>query len=406
MAFKLKDGSGVEHTYDKKKLKIPSTTEGETVVFTEGEAQAEKTVDISTNGAFEVEPDAGYAFVKKVSGTVAVPAPVTSVNGKTGDVKTRMVVNFTVTNGQPSPDVPFADVLAFIQGFTNCLPSITVNTIDANDVFNNYTFNQYQVVSSAGGESQIIFFDGKSLKNTLVGAPGMLIWNTNKATLFSYSTATSILLLCEEVSGAWEVSPFIPTDESAFAVFDGGLMELMSTAVTTGDYPTMLVFVGEDITPAYFSGLFGESVVFRSRELDGTVKVITGTAGTSGISWVVTEEPSSVLIVDYNPDNATANKSFDEIHNAATNDIPVFLHFENRLIPLTINNGVSDSSITFELVSIDKTGYTSLSLTVTPNNTWSVGVTSHKFQYKSPGGKYFEVEVSDDGTLSTVEVTT
>ena len=100
MAFKLKDGSGVEHTYDQTKLKIPSTTEGETVVFTEGEAQAEKTVDISANGAFEVEPDEGFAFVKKVSGNISVPAPVTSVNGKTGDVKTGMVVNFTVTNGQ------------------------------------------------------------------------------------------------------------------------------------------------------------------------------------------------------------------------------------------------------------------------------------------------------------------
>lgn len=75
MAFKLKDGSGVEHTYDQKKLKIPGTTEGETVVFTEGEAQAEKTVDIAENGAFTVEPDAGYTFVKKVSGTVAVPIP-------------------------------------------------------------------------------------------------------------------------------------------------------------------------------------------------------------------------------------------------------------------------------------------------------------------------------------------
>lgn len=75
MGFKLKDGSGVEHTYDQTKLKIPSTTEGETVVFTEGEAQAEKTVDINANGAFVVEPDAGFAFVKRVSGTVAVPVP-------------------------------------------------------------------------------------------------------------------------------------------------------------------------------------------------------------------------------------------------------------------------------------------------------------------------------------------
>ena len=57
------------------KIQVPGAVEGETVVFTEGEAQAEKTVDIAENGAFTVEPDAGYTFVKKVSGTVAVPIP-------------------------------------------------------------------------------------------------------------------------------------------------------------------------------------------------------------------------------------------------------------------------------------------------------------------------------------------
>nr|DAQ15606.1 MAG TPA: hypothetical protein [Caudoviricetes sp.] len=102
MGFKLKDGSGVEHTYDQTKLKIPSTTEGETVVFTEGEAQAEKTVDIDANGAFTVEPDAGHSFMKKVRGTVAVPAPVTSVNGATGDVKTNWYCSATYSTNNDS----------------------------------------------------------------------------------------------------------------------------------------------------------------------------------------------------------------------------------------------------------------------------------------------------------------
>lgn len=411
MAFKLKDGSGVEHTYDQTKLKIPSTTEGETVVFTEGEAQAEKTVDISANGAFEVEPDEGFAFVKKVSGNISVPAPVTSVNGKTGDVKTGMVVNFTVTNGQPSPDVPFTDVLAFIQGFTDCLPSITVNTIDTNNEINNYTFTQYQVVSSAGGESQIIFFDGKSLKNALVGTPGMLIWNTNKATLFSYSTATSILLLCEEVSGAWEVSPVIPTDESAFAAFDGGLIEMMSTAVTTGDYPTMLVFVGENITPAYFSGLSGESVVFRSRELDGTVKVITGTAGTSGISWVVTEEPASVFIVDYDPTHTTGNKTYAEIKNAIISGRPVFCSVGSQVLLLScLSATTSESSGSDFLFSSSEIYGEQIYVTVakvTKTDEWTVNtiLSPYGIQYESPSGKKFTIKVADDGTLSTKEVT-
>lgn len=407
MDYKLKDRDGVETTYAKDKIKIPAATGDSMVVFTEGEAQAEKTVDINANGAFTVEPDAGHSFMKKVRGTVAVPAPVTSVNGKTGDVKTGMVVNFTISaNGTLSSDVPFADVLSFIQGFADFPPSITAKTIDADNEYNNYIFTQYQIVSLSEGENEIIFFGGKSLKTTLTGAPGMLIWSTNKATLFSYSTATSVLFLCEEYNGTWGVSPFIPTDESAFSAFDGGIIELVQTAVATGDYPTMLVFVGDDMIPAYFSALSGDNIVFRSRELNGTVKVITGTAGTSDISWVVTEEPASVLIVDYNPDNATANKSFDEIRKAISNDIPVFLHFQSQLFPLSTTDSGSDSSIIFELISMDKTGYTSFYMTVTSNNTWSGRLTNHKFQYKSPGGKYFEIEVSDDGTLSTVEVTT
>lgn len=407
MDYKLKNRDGVETTYTKEKLKIPAANGDSMVVFTQGEAQAEKTVDIAENGAFTVEPDAGYSFVKKVNANVNVPAPVTSVNGKTGDVKTGMVVNFTMSeNGTLSSDVPFADVLSFIQGFTDFPPSITAKTINANNELDNYVFTQYQIVSSSGGENQIIFFDGKNLKTTLMGSPGMLIWSTNKATLFSYSTATSVLFFCEEYNGTWGVTPFIPTDESAFSAFDGGMMELMSTAVTIGDYPAMLVFVGNDIIPAYFLGFFGDSIVFRSLELNGKEKVITGTAGTSDISWVVTEEFAVVLIVDYNLNDATANKSFDEIHEAMANGIPVFVRFGNRLLPPSNTNFGVANRITFELISMDKTGYTSLSATVTSNNTWSVATTNHKFQYRSPGGKYFEIEVSDDGTLSTVEVTT
>lgn len=164
MDYKLKNRDGVETTYTKDKIKIPAATGDSMVVFTEGEAQAEKTVDINANGAFTVEPDAGHSFMKKVRGTVAVPAPVTSVNGETGDVKTGMVVNFTMSNGPLSSDVPFADVLSFIQGFADFPPSITVKTIDADNELNNYIFTQYQIVSSPGGENQIIFFgDRKSV---------------------------------------------------------------------------------------------------------------------------------------------------------------------------------------------------------------------------------------------------
>ena len=412
MAFKLKDGSGVEHTYDQTKLKIPSTTEGETVVFTEGEAQAEKTIDIAENGAFTVEPDAGYTFVKKVSGTVAVPAPVTSVNGKTGDVKTGMTINFTMsTNGTLSSDVPFADALSFIQGFASCPPSITAKTIDADNELNNYIFTQYQIVSSSGGENQIIFFDGKNLKNTLMGLSGMLIWSTNKVTLFSYSTASSVVLLCQEDGGVWVVDPLLPTDNSAFSAFDGGMMELMSSAVTAGNYPAMLVLVGDNNIPAYFSGFFGESMVFRSRELDGTVKVITGTAGTSGISWVVTEEPASVFIVDYDPTHTTGNKTYAEIKNAIISGRPVFCSVGSQVLLLScLSATTSESSGSDFLFSSSEIYGEQIYVTVakvTKTDEWTVNtiLSPYGIQYESPSGKKFTIKVADDGTLSTKEVT-
>ena len=87
MDYKLKNRDGVETTYTKEKLKIPAATGDSMVVFTQGEAQAEKAVDINANGAFIVEPDAGFSFVKRVSGTVAVPGPdFSQVTATAGDV--------------------------------------------------------------------------------------------------------------------------------------------------------------------------------------------------------------------------------------------------------------------------------------------------------------------------------
>lgn len=73
MSFKLKDGSGVEHTYDQTKLKIPGTTEGETVVFTEGEVQEEKTVLLNSSPSDTIVlPDAGFDSIKQIKCQVRV----------------------------------------------------------------------------------------------------------------------------------------------------------------------------------------------------------------------------------------------------------------------------------------------------------------------------------------------
>lgn len=81
MGFKLKDGSGVEHTYDQTKLKIPSTTEGETVVFTEGEVQETvETQFIYDNGTYSFVPENGCSSMVGVNVEVQVPSPVLQTN--------------------------------------------------------------------------------------------------------------------------------------------------------------------------------------------------------------------------------------------------------------------------------------------------------------------------------------
>ena len=110
MAFKLKDGSGVEHTYDQKKLKIPGTTGDGMVVFTQGEVQEEKTVLLNSNlSDTTVLPDAGFASIKqikcqvRVNGGISVQ-PITITENKTttapdGYAYSPVTVNVPPTSG-------------------------------------------------------------------------------------------------------------------------------------------------------------------------------------------------------------------------------------------------------------------------------------------------------------------
>ena len=74
------------YTQDGDKITI-TEDDGSMVVFTQGEAQAVKTVDISRNDSYSVEPDAGFSFVKRVSVVVNVPrADFSQVTATEADV--------------------------------------------------------------------------------------------------------------------------------------------------------------------------------------------------------------------------------------------------------------------------------------------------------------------------------
>ncbi len=134
MDYKLKNRDGAETTYTKEKLKIPAATGEDMVVFTQGEAQAEKTIDIAENGTFSVEPDAGYAFVKKVSGTVAVPTPEPvlqeksvelTANGQTTvapDAGKDGLSKVDITVAVPTPDLQKKTISITANGSGSVLP--------------------------------------------------------------------------------------------------------------------------------------------------------------------------------------------------------------------------------------------------------------------------------------------
>lgn len=88
MDYKLKNRDGVETTYTKDKLKIPAATGDSMVVFTQGEVQEEKTVQLySSPSDTIVLPDAGFDSIKKircevrVSGKVSVQPITITENG-------------------------------------------------------------------------------------------------------------------------------------------------------------------------------------------------------------------------------------------------------------------------------------------------------------------------------------
>lgn len=142
MTFKLKDGSGVEHTYDQTKLKLPSTVEGETVVFTEGEVQEEKTVLLTENNAdIEIRPDTGFDYLKKakcqvrVNGGVSVQPITITENGTTtapdGYAYSPITVNVPPTSGyQLKNAIAFYGSAAQSEEFLEIIDQAAVGTME------------------------------------------------------------------------------------------------------------------------------------------------------------------------------------------------------------------------------------------------------------------------------------
>ena len=409
MDYKLKNRDGVETTYTKDKIKIPAATGDSMVVFTQGEAQAEKTVDIAENGAFTVEPDAGYTFVKKVSGTVNVPAPVTSVNGKTGDVKTGMVVHATKNaDGNTyalSPSVN--EIIQFVESNTPAPIQLLCDDI----VFDKYLYDSEQ--------KTFTFLDGEGASSVLKRATYLFVTNHDPdvGVLIGLSNQYSAVFNLNIVTSSVSVFP----DEFTTSLLGGNLVSWIAQQADRGVFPVVIVTGLKKVPiPCLFSIAetddSGENIKyfeFRSATRDGDTIVVKFTPSETGSLYdmFAMSVDETEMMIHYSKTNNKGDKTYAEIRNAVIGGRPVFCSVGSKVLPLSIlTSSASESSGGDFLFSSSEIYGEQIYVTtvkVTTTNEWSLNteVFLDGIQYSSPSGKTFVIQVADDGTLSTKEVT-
>lgn len=411
MDYKLKNKDGVETTYTKEKLKIPAATGDSMVVFTQGEAQAEKTVEITSNGAFTVEPDAGYSSVKRVSGTVNVPAPVTSVNGKTGDVKTGMVVHATKnTSADGSPYSLSPSVNEIIQ-FVNSNTPAPIQLLCDDIVFDKYLYDSENATFT--------FLDGEGVSAVLGRETCLFIISSNPdvGVLIGLSNQYSAVFNFNIVTSSVSVIP----DESIISMLSDNLVSWIAQQADMGVFPVVIVTGLKKVPfPCLFSIAetddSGENIKyfeFRSATWDGGTIVVKFTPSETGSLYdmFAMSVDETGMMIHYSATNHKGDKTYAEIKNAIINGRPVFCSVGSKVLTLSmLSSSASESSYSDFLFSSSEIYGEQIYVTVakvTSTDEWSVntGVFLDGIQYSSPSGKQFVIQVGDDGTLSTKEVT-
>ena len=411
MDYKLKNRDGVETTYTKDKIKIPAATGDSMVVFTKGEAQAEKAVDINANGAFIVEPDAGFSFVRRVSGMVAVPAPVTSVNGKTGDVKTGMVVHATKNTSADgtyllSPSVN--EIIQFVESNTPAPIQLLCDDI----VFEKYLYNSEQ--------KMLTFLDGESMSAVLGKETYLFMISSNAdvGVLIGLSNQYSAVFNLNIATSSVSVFP----DEITISMLADNLVSWIVQQADMGVFPVVIVTGLKKVPiPCLFSIAetddSGENIKyfeFRSATIDGSTIVVKFTPSETGSLYDMfsMSGDEAEMMVHYSKTNNKGDKTYAEIKNAIINGRPVFCMVNSKVLTLSIlTSSASESSGGDFLFSSSEIYGEQIFVTeakVTSTDEWSVNTTAFLdgIQYSSPSGKKFVIQVADDGTLSTEEVTT
>lgn len=355
MGFKLKDGSGVEHTYDQTKLKIPSTTEGETVVFTEGEVQDSKAVTIAENGTTEVMPDAGYGSVKKVGVTVDVPAPVTSVNGATGDVKTNWYCSatYSTNNDSVTMDKTVAEIRAAYNAGYNVICEYIDDTLSSN--------GKIPLIAVSGESTCIFSATGAENALAIPTAPiTRTIYYDSASSSWKYTTSAtqqSYAVILQEKNGVLTANKTYNDIQSEYIrqYMSGGGISIQILDTKT---PAILQIAStSEANKMVFQGTI---------QLNGKPALVSDEVDANNI-WTSTITPLSdfIVTVTRNEDNYVADKTFEQISAAYSSGQNIILNIDVMKGDLL---NISDSSAVFVIDVISEI----LAVTIQSDNTIEV----------------------------------
>ena len=117
------------------------------------------------------------------------------------------------------------------------------------------------------------------------------------------------------------------------------------------------------------------------------------------------------MMIHYSKTNNKGDKTYAEIRNAVINGRTVFCMVSSKVLTLSIfTSSASESSGSDFLFSSSEIYGEQIFVTsakVTRTDEWSVNTEAFLdgIQYSSPSGNKFVIQVADDGTLSTEEVT-
>ena len=351
-----------------------------------GSSVSVEPITITKNGVTTAPEGVAYSPI-----TTNVPAPVTSVNGKTGDVKTGMVINFTLDTSQSeniTSDVPFADALAFIN--ENPTAYIQVHFDNDGEI---WTFNQAQI-SYTGA---ILLCSSIPEEPYYLGTGlGMIAkWTSEKIEAYSISSASPIVLKYGVTTSVVRPGGF-------------DVMTIINIGVT---YHIPMILLLENTEFKFICVTSDDKLLFATDFMEGVRATLTGEENPSEgtVAWTVGEEQiiKNTHIVEFNSSTNKGNASFADMQAWYNKSDAILLRYGNRFMQIgSDSDSVTSDHITFEYTSIKELGFEKSKAICKSDNTWTTdSVVSEGFEYKSPSGKKFTISVADDGTLSTKEVT-